>query len=115
MRMKTEFMELSKKININVDEDLILFIGFFNNFYLCGDFESDKEIKESIELYFNIKLNSTSRMEMITEFSQRILLQKEEDYLENSFLLNRIFLAMAEKKNNEYNFKNSYEALYERI
>ena len=52
---------------------------------------------------------------MIAEFSQRILLQKEEDYLENSFLLNRIFLAMTEKKNNGYNFKNSYEALYERI
>ena len=115
MRMKPEFVELSKKFNINVDEDLILFIGFFNNFYLCGDFKSDKEIKESIELYFNIKLNSTSKLEMITEFSQRILLQKEEDYLENSFLLNRIFLAMTEKKNNEYNFKNSYEALYERI
>ena len=115
MRMKQDYIELSKKFNININEDLLLFIGFFNNFYLCEDFEDDKEIKESIELYFNIKLNSTSRMEMITEFSQRILLQKEEDYLENSFLLNRIFLAMTEKKNNEYNFKNSYEALYERI
>ena len=34
MRMKPEFMELSKKFNINIDEDLLLFIGFFNNFYL---------------------------------------------------------------------------------
>ena len=108
-------MELSKKFNININEDLLLFIGFFNNFYLCGDFENDKETKESIELYFNIKLNSTSKLEMITEFTQRILLQKEKDYLENSFLLNRIFLAMNEKKSNQYNFKNSYEALYERI
>ena len=32
MRMKSEFMELSKKFNINIDEDLLLFIGFFNNF-----------------------------------------------------------------------------------
>lgn len=115
MRMKSEFMELSRDFNININEDLLLFIGFFNNFYLCEVFANDEEIKESIELYFNIKLNSNSKLEMIAEFTQRILLQKEKDCLETSFLLNRIFLAMNEKKSHQHNFKNSYEALYERI
>jgi len=60
MRMKPEFIELSKKFNINVDEDLILFIGFFNNFYLCGDFKSDKEINLTAKEFDILELLATN-------------------------------------------------------
>ena len=55
MRNKNEFMNLSKDFNENVNEDMLLFVGMINNFYFSNQFKSDIEIKESIELYFNVK------------------------------------------------------------
>lgn len=115
MRNKNEFMDLSKDFNENINEDMLLFVGFINNFYLSNKFKSDKEIKESIELYFNVKLESKTKIEMITEFTNKILYPKENEFFDISHLLNRIFLAMKEMKNGTFKFKDSYEAMIDKM
>lgn len=115
MRNKNEFMDLSKDFNENINEDMLLFVGFINNFYLSNKFKSDKEIKESIELYFNVKLESKTKIEMITEFTNKVLYLKENEFFDISHLLNRIFLAMNEMKNGTFKFKDSYEAMIDKM
>ena len=47
MQLKKEFIELSNHFNKNINEDKLLFIGMFLNFYLTEtNFKNQKEIKE---------------------------------------------------------------------
>lgn len=65
MQLKKEFIELSNHFNKNINEDKLLFIGIFLNFYLTeNNFKNQKEIKENIKIYFK---KDKTPMEIVKE------------------------------------------------
>ena len=103
MQLKKEFFELSKYFNKNINEDKLLFIGMFLNFYLTeNNFKNQKEIKENIKIYFK---KDKTPMEIVKE-----VINSQE--LELNYLLNKLFLVMTNKKEkksiNEYTNSWSY-------
>ena len=103
MQLKKEFIELSNHFNKNINEDKLLFIGMFLNFYLTEDnFKNQKEIKENIKIYFK---KDKTPMEIVKEVINNQKAELKE-------LLNNLFLAMTNKEENksidEYKNTGSY-------
>ena len=108
MQLKKEFIELSNHFNKNINEDKLLFIGMFLNFYLTEtNFKNQKEIKESIKIYFK---KDKTQMEIVKEVmnSQKIELKE---------LLNNLFLAMINKKENKSidEYRNTWSYFLENL
>ena len=108
MQLKKEFFELSKYFNKEINEDKLLFIGMFLNFYLTeNNFKNQEEIEENLRVYF--KTNKTP-IEIVTE-----VINDQE--LELNCFLNKLFLVMTNKKEkksiNEY--KNSWSYFLENL
>ena len=108
MQLKKEFIKLSNHFNKNINEDKLLFIGMFLNFYLTEtNFKNQKEIKESIKIYFK---KDKTPMEIVKEVmnSQKIELKE---------LLNNLFLAMTNKEENKSidEYKNTWSYFLENL
>lgn len=108
MQLKKEFFELSKYFNKDINEDKLLFIGMFLNFYLTeNNFKNQEEIEENLKVYF--KTDKTP-IEIVTE-----VINSQE--LELNYFLNKLFLVMSNKKEkksiNEY--KNSWSYFLENL
>ena len=108
MQLKKEFFELSKYFNKDINEDKLLFIGMFLNFYLTeNNFKNQEEIEENLRVYF--KTDKTP-IEIVTE-----VINSQE--LELNYFLNKLFLVMTNKKEkksiNEY--KNSWSYFLENL
>ncbi|ALM94227.1 hypothetical protein ACW0S1_04290 [Fusobacterium polymorphum] len=108
MQLKKEFFELSKYFNKDINEDKLLFIGMFLNFYLTeNNFKNQEEIEENLKVYF--KTDKTP-IEIVTE-----VINSQE--LELNYFLNKLFLVMTNKKEkksiNEY--KNSWSYFLENL
>lgn len=108
MQLKKEFIKLSNHFNKNINEDKLLFIGMFLNFYLTeNNFKNQKEIKENIKIYFK---KDKTPMEIVKE-----VINGQE--LELNYFLNKLFLVMTNKKEkksiNEY--KNSWSYFLENL
>ncbi|EGQ79734.1 hypothetical protein KST25_02665 [Fusobacterium vincentii] len=108
MQLKKEFFELSKYFNKGTNEDKLLFIGMFLNFYLTeNNFKNQEEIEENLKVYF--KTDKTP-IEIVTE-----VINGQE--LELNYFLNKLFLVMTNKKEkksiNEY--KNSWSYFLENL
>lgn len=108
MQLKKEFIKLSNHFNKNINEDKLLFIGMFLNFYLTeNNFKNQEEIEENLKVYF--KTDKTP-IEIVTE-----VINSQE--LELNYFLNKLFLVMTNKKEkksiNEY--KNSWSYFLENL
>ena len=108
MQLKKEFFELSKYFNKDINEDKLLFIGMFLNFYLTeNNFKNQEEIEENLKVYF--KTDKTP-IEIVTE-----VINGQE--LELNYFLNKLVLVMTNKKEkksiNEY--KNSWSYFLENL
>ena len=108
MQLKKEFIKLSNHFNKNINEDKLLFIGMFLNFYLTeNNFKNQEEIEENLRVYF--KTDKTP-IEIVTE-----VINGQE--LELNYFLNKLFLVMTNKKEkksiNEY--KNSWSYFLENL
>ena len=108
MQLKKEFFELSKYFNKGTNEDKLLFIGMFLNFYLTEDnFKNQKEIKENIKIYFK---KDKTPMEIVKEVINNQKAELKE-------LLNNLFLAMTNKEENKSidEYKNSWSYFLENL
>ena len=108
MQLKKEFIKLSNHFNKNINEDKLLFIGMFLNFYLTEDnFKNQKEIKENIKIYFK---KDKTPMEIVKEVINNQKAELKE-------LLNNLFLAMTNKEENKSidEYKNSWSYFLENL
>ena len=108
MQLKKEFIELSNYFNKNINEDKLLFIGMFLNFYLTEDnFKNQKEIKENIKIYFK---KDKTPMEIVKEDINNQKAELKE-------LLNNLFLAMTNKEENKSidEYKNTWSYFLENL
>lgn len=108
MQLKKEFIELSNHFNKNINEDKLLFIGMFLNFYLTEDnFKNQKEIKENIKIYFK---KEKTPMEIVKEVINNQKAELKE-------LLNNLFLAMTNKEENKSidEYKNTWSYFLENL
>ena len=108
MQLKKEFIELSNHFNKNINEDKLLFIGMFLNFYLTEDnFKNQKEIKENIKIYFK---KEKTPMEIVKEVINNQKAELKE-------LLNNLFLAMTNKEENKSidEYKNTWSYFVENL
>ncbi|ALQ41768.1 hypothetical protein [Fusobacterium polymorphum] len=108
MQLKKEFIELSNHFNKNINEDKLLFIGMFLNFYLTEDnFKNQKEIKENIKIYFK---KDKTPMEIVKEVINNQKAELKE-------LLNNLFLAMTNKEENKSidEYKNTWSYFLENL
>ena len=108
MQLKKEFIELSNHFNKNINEDKLLFIGMFLNFYLTEtNFKNQKEIKESIKIYFK---KDKTPMEIVKEVINNQKVELKE-------LLNNLFLAMTNKEENKSidEYKNTWSYFLENL
>ena len=108
MQLKKEFIELSNHFNKNINEDKLLFIGIFLNFYLTeNNFKNQKEIKENIKIYFK---KDKTPMEIVKEVINNQKTELKE-------LLNNLFLAMANKKENKSidEYRNTWSYFLENL
>lgn len=106
MQLKKEFLELSTNFNNNINEDKLLFIGMFLNFYMSkSNFKKKSEVQEHLKLYFNTE-------------KEPIKIVKEVINSENTdmnYLLNRLYLALVHKKENKTIDKNTWEHFLENL
>lgn len=108
MQLKKEFIELSNHFNKNINEDKLLFIGMFLNFYLTeNNFKNQKEIKENIKIYFK---KDKTPMEIVKEVINNQKAELKE-------LLNNLFLAMTNKEENKSidEYKNTWSYFLENL
>ena len=108
MQLKKEFIELSNHFNKNINEDKLLFIGMFLNFYLTEtNFKNQKEIKESIKIYFK---KDKTPMEIVKEVINNQKAELKE-------LLNNLFLAMTNKEENKSidEYRNTWSYFLENL
>ena len=108
MQLKKEFIELSNHFNKNINEDKLLFIGIFLNFYLTeNNCKNQKEIKENIKIYFK---KDKTPMEIVKEVINNQKTELKE-------LLNHLFLAMANKKENKSidEYRNTWSYFLENL
>ena len=106
MQLKKEFIKLSNHFNKNINEDKLLFIGMFLNFYLTeNNFKNQKEIKENIKIYFK---KDKTPMEIVKEVINNQKAELKE-------LLNNLFLAMTNKEENKSidEYKNTWSYFLE--
>ena len=79
MQLKKEFIELSNHFNKNINEDKLLFIGMFLNFYLTEtNFKNQKEIKSKYYIIALIRIASMLKIEK--EFKYDFSEGTEESY-----------------------------------
>ena len=108
MQLKKEFIELSKYFNKGTNEDKLLFIGMFLNFYLTeNNFKNQEEIEENLKVYF--KTDKTP-IEIVTEVINNQKAELKE-------LLNNLFLAMTNKEENKSidEYKNTCSYILENL
>ena len=108
MQLKKEFIKLSNHFNKNINEDKLLFIGMFLNFYLTeNNFKNQKEIKENIKIYFK---KDKTPMEIVKEVINNQKAELKE-------LLNNLFLAMTHKEENKSidEYKNTWSYFLENL
>ena len=108
MQLKKEFIKLSHHFNKNINEDKLLFIGMFLNFYLTeNNFKNQKEIKENIKIYFK---KDKTPMEIVKEVINNQKAELKE-------LLNNLFLAMTNKEENKSidEYKNTWSYFLENL
>ena len=108
MQLKKEFIKLSNHFNKNINEDKLLFIGMFLNFYLTeNNFKNQKEIKENIKTYFK---KDKTPMEIVKEVINNQKAELKE-------LLNNLFLAMTNKEENKSidEYKNTWSYFLENL
>ena len=108
MQLKKEFIELSNHFNKNINEDKLLFIGMFLNFYLTEDnFKNQREIKENMKIYFK---KDKTPMEIVKEVINNQKAELKE-------LLNNLFLAMTNKEENKSidEYKNTWSYFLENL
>lgn len=108
MQLKKEFIKLSNHFNKNINEDKLLFIGMFLNFYLTEDnFKNQREIKENIKIYFK---KDKTPMEIVKEVINNQKAELKE-------LLNNLFLAMTNKEENKSidEYKNTWSYFLENL
>ena len=108
MQLKKEFIKLSNHFNKNINEDKLLFIGMFLNFYLTeNNFKNQKEIKENIKIYFK---KDKTPMEIVQEVINNQKAELKE-------LLNNLFLAMTNKEENKSidEYKNTWSYFLENL
>ena len=108
MQLKKEFIKLSNHFNKNINEDKLLFIGIFLNFYLTEDnFKNQREIKENIKIYFK---KDKTPMEIVKEVINNQKAELKE-------LLNNLFLAMTNKEENKSidEYKNTWSYFLENL
>ena len=108
MQLKKEFFELSKYFNKDINEDKLLFIGMFLNFYLTeNNFKNQEEIEENLKVYF--KTDKTP-MEIVKEVINNQKAELKE-------LLNNLFLAMTNKEENKSidEYKNTWSYFLENL
>ena len=106
MQLKKEFLELSTNFNNNINEDKLLFIGMFLNFYMSkGNFKNKSELVEHLKLYFN---TDKQPIEIVKE----VIKNKNIDM---NYLLNRLYLALLHKKENKVIDKNTWEYFLENL
>ena len=108
MQLKKEFIKLSNHFNKNINEDKLLFIGMFLNFYLTeNNFKNQKEIKENIKIYFK---KDKTPMEIVKEVINNQKVELKE-------LLNNLFLAMTNKEENKSidEYKNTWSYFLENL
>ena len=108
MQLKKEFIKLSNHFNKNINEDKLLFIGMFLNFYLTeNNFKNQKEIKENIKNYFK---KDKTPMEIVKEVINNQKAELKE-------LLNNLFLAMTNKEENKSidEYKNTWSYFLENL
>ena len=108
MQLKKEFIKLSNHFNKNINEDKLLFIGMFLNFYLTeNNFKNQKEIKENIKIYFK---KDKTPMEIVKEVINNQKAELKE-------LLNNLFLAMINKKENKSidEYRNTWSYFLENL
>ena len=85
MQLKKEFLELSINFNNNINEDKLLFIGMFLNFYMSkNNFKNKSELEEHLKLYFN---TDKKPIEIVKE----VIKNENTDM---NYLLNRLYLAL---------------------
>lgn len=106
MQLKKEFLELSTNFNNNINEDKLLFIGMFLNFYMSkSNFKNKSEVQEHLKLYFN---TDKKPIEIVKE----IINTENTDM---NYLLNRLYLALVHKKENKTIDKNTWEHFLENL
>ena len=108
MQLKKEFIKLSNHFNKNINEDKLLFIGMFLNFYLTeNNFKNQKEIKENIKIYFK---KDKTPIEIVKEVINNQKAELKE-------LLNNLFLAMTNKEENKSidEYKNTWSYFLENL
>lgn len=108
MQLKKEFIKLLNHFNKNINEDKLLFIGMFLNFYLTeNNFKNQKEIKENIKIYFK---KDKTPMEIVKEVINNQKAELKE-------LLNNLFLAMTNKEENKSidEYKNTWSYFLENL
>ena len=108
MQLKKEFIKLSNHFHKNINEDKLLFIGMFLNFYLTEDnFKNQREIKENIKIYFK---KDKTPMEIVKEVINNQKAELKE-------LLNNLFLAMTNKEENKSidEYKNTWSYFLENL
>ena len=108
MQLKEEFIKLSNHFNKNINEDKLLFIGMFLNFYLTeNNFKNQKEIKENIKIYFK---KDKTPMEIVKEVINNQKAELKE-------LLNNLFLAMTNKEENKSidEYRNTWSYFLENL
>lgn len=106
MQLKKEFLELSTNFNNNINEDKLLFIGMFLNFYMSkSNFKNKSEVQEHLKLYFN---TDKKPIEIVKE----VINNENTDM---NYLLNRLYLALVHKKENKTIDKNTWEHFLENL
>ncbi len=103
MQLKKEFLELSTNFNNNINEDKLLFIGMFLNFYMS--IKNKSKVQEHLKLYFN---TDKKPIEIVKE----VLNNENTDM---NYLLNRLYLALVHKKENKTIDKNTWEHFLENL
>lgn len=108
MQLKKEFLELSTNFNNNINEDKLLFIGMFLNFYMSkSNFKNKSEVQEHLKLYFN-----TDKKPKPIEIVKEVINNENTDM---NYLLNKLYLALVHKKENKTIDKNTWEHFLENL
>ena len=105
MQLKKEFLELSSNFN-NINEDKLLFIGMFLNFYMSkSNFKNKSEVQEHLKLYFNTEKDPIKIVKEVIN----------NENTDMNYLLNRLYLALVHKKENKTIDKNTWEHFLENL
>lgn len=103
MQLKKEFLELSTNFNNNINEDKLLFIGMFLNFYMS--IKNKSKVQEHLKLYFNTEKDPIKIVKEVIN----------NENTDMNYLLNRLYLALVHKRENKTIDKNTWEHFLENL